>query len=69
MAQPEVYNFLKSNPNKFFSSKSIGEKLGLPQQVVTKDVTQLSKYNFIDLNLKKSNTHKPKFMAGFFSKK
>jgi predicted AAA+ superfamily ATPase len=63
MAQREILNFLKSNPNKMFSAKSLSNEMNIGTRVITKDVKMLNKYHLIDLEINKKRQNR--FTFGF----
>lgn len=61
MGQQEVYDFLKKNKSKWFTSKDISEALGVSIGSVTMSLKKLRKTNIIKYtNTGKRNTFKYK---------
>jgi predicted DNA-binding ArsR family transcriptional regulator len=48
MAQAEIFNLLKSEPDKWWTAAEIMEKLGGGKNTTLKCAGQLAKYNLID---------------------
>ena len=47
MSQLEVYNILKSNPTKWFSSNDLLKKISKSRSSINRNINRLEKSNFI----------------------
>lgn len=65
MGQQEVYEFLKNNPNKWFTSREISENLSVSIGSVTMNLKKLRKSKLITFR----NTGKKNMFQYMFSSK
>ena len=65
IGQQEVYDFLKSNKGKWFTSREISDKLGICIGSVTMSLKKLRKSNIIDYqNTGKRNMFEYRYKEG-----
>jgi hypothetical protein len=51
MAEREIFNFLKSNPNKFYAVKDLSGKIDLNETSLKRCLPQMAKFKMIEMDV------------------